>query len=416
MPFYLDRYTRDLRGATEEALDKIIQRVLRRSEAWDTRVLAHFSNAWGTRGVRTVLGTFSHTYFDRHGEFNGEREIIAHSAIPVMPDGYETPSTLARDYLFTRYFRRRPRRFKAQEGALANAMMPSYARPTTFEHGYYVDVIRAWWMVMLISGWDVEYYPNRWLSFGRPPFDFPFPAEKVARSSIVSVARPGSSVRVFDPKKIPTIQGVTAAQIADDPILAVLTEQRYNILRNEGVFALIADVLSALAHEAQRTLGPELVYWYTDGAIVTSAEACARLIQLVRGWGLDATIKAEGLGWVAGRGSYRVGEMASQVRMKPRSFTQQQSDGLLLPTGASEAWLRRQWQGVLRQHGLGANESIADLLAVEAPALLGKRLAAPKPAPEAGPEPAHDPPPVTGPEPAAANAPTDSIDEAPPYE
>ena len=116
------------------------------------------------------------------------RYVDASHALKITQYGsdLETATCLSRDYLKELY--RSPRIKHDQAELIKGQFMPLFVKPTVFDFGYYIDIKSAWWSIMSMCGWSVDYWPGKWIFPGRPPKDFPFPLEKLARSALVSVA------------------------------------------------------------------------------------------------------------------------------------------------------------------------------------------------------------------------------------
>lgn len=238
----------------------------------------------------------------------------------------ESPTAIARDYLALTY-RRGPDLRSSQADAIRATIkrfpaFPHYATPVRFDDGFYVDVRRAFFSIMLAVGWNVSYFPNRFLGYGRPPRDFPFPDSPVARNSLVSVSQSREMVE-FMPQ--------THSR-------HVLTT--FNPLLNESISALIRDVLNSIAADA---LAAGAVYANTDGYIAPDARTAQRILQAVRDWGLDARIKARGPGAVRGDGNYKVGDLATDWFYRSDLRTQSVQS---IATVEYKRWLQHTFQHI----------------------------------------------------------------------
>lgn len=323
--------------------EELAYRAEQRSQRWDTRLTAEFTDDWVRYRWPSIIGAYSHTYFGPQ-----RRDLLAKDAIP-LGKAWETPPSVARDYLVMTYRRRRGRLTVSQSQRLEKIQMPLYARPGVLYGGRYVDVKSAWWSILLRAGWDVDYSPNEWLSPGRPPHDFPFPNNKVARSALVSVGRK-NEVSIYHPEAKPEqIENPNPNEykaFLDSLQIKERTSRSYNSVMNWGIFALIADVLRGVALEAQQHLGHHLYYWNIDGAIVTGDDAYERLNTIIASWGLEARVKHSGDGWVAGVGSFAVGFKKSAKEMEPQAFA---LDDTL--AGSDPAWLKPIWRSLLQHRG-----------------------------------------------------------------
>jgi len=222
------------------------------------------------------------------------RWLLADAAVSLF--GWEqSPTELARDYLLAK-FPKTPRRKFAQVDACAGRKPPLLAVPGCYPDCVYVDIVSAYWSITRIAGWNVDYWPDRWLAQGADMDDFPLAANKTARNYLVSVTR-ADGVDMF--------------------IGGKLVHKPGNALRNASLYALVMDVLTGIALEA-RTLGA--VYINTDGYIVREQDAQA-LMQVIEDWGLRARVKHAGDAVVVGAGSYSIGTHRNKtLRLEPAFY------------------------------------------------------------------------------------------------
>lgn len=196
----------------------------------------------------------------------------------------QTPAEVARDYLKVAY-PGRLRAFKEQAQAfISERGNPIYYQPSAGKHFRYIDLKGAYWQLMNVLGWDVDYHPGQWLSPGRAPYDFPAPNHKQSRSALVTVCQPGT-VTIWNRGKF--------------------HEERVSGKVNQAIMRAINDILHLIALDAV-TMGA--VYVNTDGYIFPAERSAPFEDRLTKRWRLKWEIKAEGEGIVTGIGSYRVGE------------------------------------------------------------------------------------------------------------
>ena len=264
--------------------NQLIDRAVKRAATWRADIVKELPDPM-TLQERTILGAYSYALQD-----SKVRMIKKDSLLDLGEGIQETPSTIARDYL-TLSYKRGPKILHEQAQIIKRALkqFPIYAAPGQFDHGLYIDIKATFWEVINIAGWDVDYYPGRWLAAGRPPHDFPFPDHKQARSCLVSVARPGLIVTYKPDGKFPIFK-------AGSPII------------NLSISKLISDILNSIAADAV-ALGA--VYANTDGYICPSEPIAAAVCQLIIDWGLEPRVKAEGPGSVKSAGAYKVGPVES---------------------------------------------------------------------------------------------------------
>lgn len=229
---------------------------------------------------RAFVGTFSTTTTR-----SKRRYLLQDTLIKSLTDWGQTPSELARDYLDIAY----PRKLRATgeqcEAFSKPRSMPLYYAPYVTNDGVYVDVRSAFWSIMSVVGWDVDYMPGKYLSPGRAPYDFPLPNHKVARNCLVSAGL-DNSVTVWTGNKFEETKP-------------------FNVHKNLGLWSCIADILHMIAVYAVKVCKAR--YVNTDGYIVPGFHA-GDLIQYIQSIGLPYAIKDAGATMVTGVGSYRVGD------------------------------------------------------------------------------------------------------------
>lgn len=227
---------------------------------------------------RIYLGVSSWSLPDR-----GERWVKP-GGYYVTENGIQTAGELARDYLDFK-FPKKLRATRAQKDRLnIHRSAPLYVEPTILEDACYVDLKSAFWSIMCLVGWNVDYYPSKWILRGTPPDDFPYADIKPARNSLVSCGL-STPLRMWTGKKV-------TRRFAS------------NLHINMGLWAFIMDTLHAIASHA-RELGA--CYVHTDGYILPRWDA-EDLIDKIKSYGLDAGIKASGVGTVIGMGNWKVGD------------------------------------------------------------------------------------------------------------
>lgn len=240
----------------------------------------------------TIIGKYS--YYQNESQ---RRIIDKTESIELKPGLVETPPAIARTYLIEKY-KLSPRISKVQFEANVDSLrqMPNYAAPCEFEHGFYVDIKSAYWAIMNIAGWDVDYYPGKWLSDGTPPDDFPLPDHKTARSCLYS-AGAMSSIPYYDPNY---------RKKGKENAIDIF--KNGNPLINPGLCKLTSDILNSIAIQA---IDAGAVYANTDGFIAPNEYIAGHIVHIIMNWGLEARIKAEGKGGVKGAGAYKVGNETS---------------------------------------------------------------------------------------------------------
>lgn len=214
----------------------------------------------------------------------------------VAVDGvWETPGAAARDYLsevFGRYqpYKRTLMQSWRRPWALPYPYSPQYAKRCEFRYGYYMDLEAMWYSICCRFGWDVAYSPGQYIGYGRPTDDFPWWRQKLARNSLVSTGF-HQRLTLWTPSR-----GHFQVEIA-------------NPLQNIPLANLVSDLMHYLADLCVQA---GAVYYYVDAAIAPNDRVRDRIARIWSDYGLRWRIKAEGPGWVAGPGAYRVGPLRSR--------------------------------------------------------------------------------------------------------
>lgn len=262
-------------------LSLLTDRALERVSQWTPTFLAEAPDVL-TLEETALLG--SHSYC-----LPGSRRRLIWNTIVLEGEVKETPSAIARDYLTLEY-KRGPIGSKGQTSVTSLIpAVPNVALPAEYSHGVYIDIKSCYWSIMQVIGWNVDYFPGRWLSPGRPPENFPFLSHKVARNCLVSAGRLGVVSRYIPHGQIDEIK-------------------IGNRLANTQLPRLISDVLNSIASQAVE-LGA--IYCNNDGFIAPDLKIAKNIIQIIFDWGLTPTIKGEGAGSVKSSGAYRTGPYKS---------------------------------------------------------------------------------------------------------
>lgn len=191
---------------------------------------------------------------------------------------------MTRDYLDYKY----PERLRAtaaqRDAVMVHRAFPCLANRVDLDDAAYVDIKSAYWSVILAAGWDVDYYPGRFIGVKSNNEDFPLSWHKGARSGLVTAGL-STPIRVWNGHGLEWKHG-------------------NNVHINYGLWALVMDVLHAIASEVERAGG---VYVHTDGYIVP-ASAIDRTMNIITDWGLVASIKERGPAKIYGVGMYSIGK------------------------------------------------------------------------------------------------------------
>ena len=228
-----------------------------------------------------IMGTYSRTFLSAR-----ERSIL-HPKTLMIGDLEESPTTLARDYITSKFGKGRRMTGAAAE-AMRGARVPVLAVPCRFDYGYYVDIEAAWWNIQLAAGWNADYNLGHWWSLGEQPLDFPYPDSKIARSALVTLGE-ARGLRVFYPQR-----------------QEVRIQDKWNHLTNHHLFYSICHVLTCIAFEIITRAGA-CAYINNDGYIICGTRQKDIACDIINSWGLTPRIKLEGPGWVSSVGGYRVG-------------------------------------------------------------------------------------------------------------
>lgn len=256
-----------------------------------------------------MLGSFSWYY-----PMSKRKEILRPYAY-TFPEMISTPSELARTYLDIKYPKQRATKEQITDFRRVRSA-PLYAQPIGYEQGCYIDIRSAYWQILQVVGWDVDYNPGKWLGKKGGMEDFPFPDFKLCRNCLVTAGLPSEA----------------SFWNADKHTFG--TVKTFNKHLNLGVWALTMDILHCVAWDA---IAAGACYVHTDGYI-THYSRVQSVLDAVASWGLEARIKNAGRTIVYGVGSYEVGGKATK---NPHTTTAP-FDGLALPTYFK--WLKRSFK------------------------------------------------------------------------
>lgn len=226
----------------------------------------------------TWIGSYSLSN-TRHAWFKKSAVIEYAEGLPA------TPGQVARDYLDAKGIK--PSRAKQAQLESAAWRRPALvAWPGHYDDHAYVDLTSAYWSILKVTGWGVDYWPGHWLRVSDSVIDFPYPQHKVARNALVSAAILRGSARVY-------WQGEYQVRPVG------------NKNRNLILWALVQDMLHAVAWFAVSTC--EAKYVNTDGYIVPSKYA-DRMLDYMQWLGLSGRVVDEGDARIHGVGRYEIGD------------------------------------------------------------------------------------------------------------
>lgn len=239
--------------------------------------------------------------------------IIDYAARRIENDIY-TPSQLARAYLdiaFPRILRTTSAQYTLfRLGANTARPAPYFARVTHDADLVYLDLKGAYWQIMSAVGWDVDYYPNKFVGFGRSLADFPFSSDKLTRNMLASAGLK-TSIMTWDGK-------------------ALRQKKMPNRHANGVLWNYIQDVLHAIALDMVE-IGA--VYVAVDGYIVPR-ENLRYAEAVLQAWGMLYSVKYSGIGSVYAPTDYEFPD-------KPRRKTGREFDFNNLKCLADLSWLRK---------------------------------------------------------------------------
>jgi hypothetical protein len=273
-----------MNGLQSEMHWAMVERTKERAEGWHIHLLDKFFLM--TRLTHTtIIGMFSWSSSPIHVKWLSKRHARNYGG------GYITPGDIARDYLALKYPNRRIRVTSSQWHACVErrSKVPMFCTPMQLEQGVYIDLVSAYWSILKVVGWDVNYNPNKFLAVNSAMNDFPYPAEKMARNCLVSVGLP-STVRIWTGKEL-------------------TFGAKPNRFINLVLWRLVTDVLNGVASEMVKA---GAVYVHTDGYILPDNKA-ALAFEILDSWGLPSSIKYSGETDVRAVGGYRVGTQQTMV-------------------------------------------------------------------------------------------------------
>lgn len=279
----------------------------RNDDRWDAKVAIVNAIADKQRKVRSIpiptapsildipnglitFGSFSWYVRPRIGK--PYRLIFKDKCREVAPNLWATPTQIAREYI----------NYKADKLPLRARMhqITACTEPKRYPPLYsgiaegdlvYVDMKAAYWTILQVIGWDVQYMPNKYIGRRMGVSDFPYPDWKMARNCLVTVGRP-ATIRTFD--------------IDRKKFDVTTVGSRYT---NNLLWAAVMDILNGIARDAVR-LGA--YYVYTDGYIFRERDFERAKVGL-DAWGLTFEVRHRGHGFVSAPGCYSVGDHTTRV-------------------------------------------------------------------------------------------------------
>lgn len=203
-----------------------------------------------------------------------------------------TPGDIARSYLSIKFPKWRGRVSTAQYQSViaVKRSHPLYAKPGKYDDMIYYDLRSAYWSILKVIGWNVDYFPHKFLGAGEEMDDFPFPHDKLARNCLVTAALP------------------SPAQMWNGHNILLVNSRKPTV--NLVLWACVMDVLHGVAWDM---LQIGAVYVHTDGYIIPkSREYLAE--EVFESWGLPCSTKGEGDATIHGAGDYDMPHHQSRLR------------------------------------------------------------------------------------------------------
>jgi len=229
-----------------------------------THVVAELPDAlalgWGDGWI---LGTVSVSHPGRRERY------VRYGHAYVIDNRVYSSRDIARAWVRTYYDLSRLRR---RNRTWEYAPVPHIARAGLYDEAYYVDIRSLHREIIGKVGYDVEYAgPGSYLSL-KPVC---VALNKACYTSLSSLSiNPQTILRKTNGRG-----GIVSVSIR-------------NHYANTSLYRLIRDVQLAIASDVVR--GCAVVYYNTDGCIVTSAQDVDRVIGVMEAWGLEARVKREG--------------------------------------------------------------------------------------------------------------------------
>lgn len=263
----------------------LVELAEKRNEKYIADVRVQFPRLTALNSM-TWLGHYSWTNAEEKRRFLDEAVIV-----DSVTGFIQTPPEVSRDYLRVKYTEARRHTLAQYRAINEPRSAPMYCKIGVYPDMAYVDIKAAYWTIIKIVGWDVDYHPGRWIGKRSENEDFPIPDNKLARNCLVTAGLM-TPTHVWTGEKLKPFQG-------------------HNTLVNYDLWALAQDVLHALATIA---LKAGAVYVHTDGYIVPQHRTPA-LIEEISKWGLRAGVKGQGDCEIYAMGCYKIGNFATKHKV-----------------------------------------------------------------------------------------------------
>ena len=225
----------------------------------------------------TFIGSFTWTCQAEKWKLMSKKSAIS------TPGGWASPAELARNYIAIKYPKRRRVTTAQYHEIMRKRQQPLLAIPGTYGDCVYLDLKSAYWSILKVIGWDVEYFPGHWLGVKSDVSDFPYEDYKLARNSLVSVGLVGNG-KMWTGEKLIAIK-------------------KANPFTNMALWSAVQDTLNGVASDMEKA---GALYINTDGYIFRR-ENMETAFQVAEDWGLTLSIKNEGAADVIAAGTYSIG-------------------------------------------------------------------------------------------------------------
>jgi len=244
----------------------------------------------------------------------------------VINDHISSARDIARAWVRTYYDLTR---LKRKHRSWEYAPVPHLARTGQYDEAYYIDIKGLHREIIARVGYDVEYSGvGSYLSLN--PI-----AVRLNKACYTSL----SSLSIN-----PTT--VLRKTTRDGGIACVTIRNRY---ANTSLYRLIRDVQLAIASDVLRT-AQQLVYYNTDGCIVTTPSDVDRVLDVVASWTMEARIKCEGRCVVYRNACYAFDDDIERVAARlTRQRLWMRSRDLTLMSEQECLWLRERLNDALKR-------------------------------------------------------------------
>lgn len=235
---------------------------------------------------------------------------IRQSSIVDLGYGTDTYTSFVRDYVKSKFVRGRAWSKQLDAVRTNDVHPPLFCYPGNYPDSVYIDIKSAYYQICSIVGWDVHYWPHRFIRLGKSINDFPLKEHKAARASLVTQFW-RSTIKMFDGEKI-----TRKEQWGENTLL----------------YRLVCDVLCGFALDLMKCI--DVHYIHTDGAIVSEKDL-DKCYLIAHHWGINICIKGRGTAQIKRIGAYKIGDKTT----KPYDLIGKPGCWLNIPY-VDTAWLR----------------------------------------------------------------------------